>query len=513
MSDPNRPLKVFLCHAHSDKDTVKALYERLVSDGVDAWLDKEKLLPGQSWRNEIQKAVRGADVFIVCHSKEFNQAGFRQKEVKWALDTAMEKPEGEIFVIPARLEDCEVLDSLSEWHWVDLFADNGYEMLMRALRARSDSIGATLQAKRSWFPKVSTPIAKSGKKVEEVPAHEVKEEEPEQVKKQDAPVEHIAPKVTPKPKRQPFKLKTEYVVAIIGAAATIIAAIFGSPLIERMFAQAPEPAATATVQVQASLTEPLFPVASTETLQPTLTSTATFTAVPTAFSSGITDAKVVEMVLVPEGEFTMGSDDGSADEKPVHQVFLDTYYIDKYEVTNALYKACVDAGVCEEPSDTENYNNSQYAQHPVVYVNWNKANEYCEWRGARLPTEAEWEKAARGTDGRTYPWGEEIDSSFANYGGNVGDTTPVGSYESGVSSYGAYDMAGNAWEWVSSLYQGYPYSANDGREDLLDTSGSRVLRGGAWNSNANGVRSAARDSFDPSVTLNLIGFRCSRSLP
>ena len=280
-----------------------------------------------------------------------------------------------------------------------------------------------------------------------------------------------------------------------------------------MFAQAPEPAATATVQVQASLTEPLFPVASTETLQPTLTSTATFTAVPTAFSSGITDAKVVEMVLVPEGEFTMGSDDGSADEKPVHQVFLDTYYIDKYEVTNALYKACVDAGVCEEPSDTENYNNSQYAQHPVVYVNWNKANEYCEWRGARLPTEAEWEKAARGTDGRTYPWGEEIDSSFANYGGNVGDTTPVGSYESGVSSYGAYDMAGNVWEWVSSLYQGYPYSANDGREDLLDTSGSRVLRGGAWNSNANGVRSAARDSFDPSVTLNLIGFRCSRSLP
>jgi len=162
----------------------------------------------------------------------------------------------------------------------------------------------------------------------------------------------------------------------------------------------------------------------TQAVIPTDTPLPTEPPLPTALPSALTDAWGVEMVLVPDGEFTMGSDSGSSDEQPVHQVFLETYYIDKYEVTNTLYKACVDAGVCDPPAKTSDYNNSQYAQHPVVYVNWNMANEYCKWRGARLPTESEWEKAARGTDGRTYPWGEEINNSFANYSVVIGDTTP-----------------------------------------------------------------------------------------
>ena len=151
-----RPLKVFLCHAHADRDSVRGLYARLTKDGVDAWLDKEKLLPGQDWELEIRKAVREADVVVVCLSKQFNQAGFRQKEVRLALDTAMEKPEGEIFIIPARLEECDNLESLRKWHWVDLFEDDGYEMLMRTLRTRADRIGVTLQSeiKQAFrFPK------------------------------------------------------------------------------------------------------------------------------------------------------------------------------------------------------------------------------------------------------------------------------------------------------------------------------------------------------------------------
>jgi len=160
MTTEKRPLKVFLCHAHADRDSVRALYTRLTKDGVDAWLDKEKLLPGQDWELEIRKAVREADVVVVCLSKQFNQAGFRQKEVRLALDTAMEKPEGEIFIIPARLEECDNLESLRKWHWVDLFEVNGYEMLMRALRARADKIGATLQLKRSKTN--STPEKKTG---------------------------------------------------------------------------------------------------------------------------------------------------------------------------------------------------------------------------------------------------------------------------------------------------------------------------------------------------------------
>src|SRR5512147_378118 len=126
-----RPLKVFLCHAHADRDPVRALYTRLTNDGVDAWFDKAKLLPGQDWELEIRKAVREADVVVVCLSKQFNQAGFRQKEVRLALDTAMEKPEGEIFIIPARLEECDNLESLQRWHWVDLFESDGFQRLIR----------------------------------------------------------------------------------------------------------------------------------------------------------------------------------------------------------------------------------------------------------------------------------------------------------------------------------------------------------------------------------------------
>ena len=144
MTQPKRPLKVFLCHAHADRDAVRALYTRLTNDGVDAWLDKEKLLGGQNWKMEIRTAVEEADVVIVCHSKEFNKEGFRQREVKWALDVAMEKPEGEIFIIPVRLEECEVIKSLREWHWVDLFEKDGYDILAKALKLRSEQVGAEI---------------------------------------------------------------------------------------------------------------------------------------------------------------------------------------------------------------------------------------------------------------------------------------------------------------------------------------------------------------------------------
>ena len=156
MTQPKRPLKVFLCHAHADREAVRTLYTRLTNDGVDAWLDKEKLLPGQDWELEIKKAVRAADVVVVCLSKQFNQRGFRQKEVRLALDTAMEMPEGEIFIIPARLEECDNLESLRKWHWVDLFEDDGYEILMRALRVQAEKIGVLLQSKRLQIDSIAT---------------------------------------------------------------------------------------------------------------------------------------------------------------------------------------------------------------------------------------------------------------------------------------------------------------------------------------------------------------------
>lgn len=138
-----RPLKVFLCHAHADRDAVRALYTRLTDDGVDAWLDKEKLLPGQDWELEIRKAVREADVVVVCLSKQFNQAGFRQKEVRLALDTAMEKPKGEIYIIPTRLDECDNLEDLRHLHYVDLFDEDGYKKLKQSLGLRAEQVRAS----------------------------------------------------------------------------------------------------------------------------------------------------------------------------------------------------------------------------------------------------------------------------------------------------------------------------------------------------------------------------------
>lgn len=235
----------------------------------------------------------------------------------------------------------------------------------------------------------------------------------------------------------------------------------------------------------------------------------------------ISEKDGMAMVYVPAGEFTMGSENGN--ERPVHKVNLDSFWIDKTEITNAMYAKCTTDGDCEPPSSLRShirdsyYGNSNYDNYPVIYVDWNQAATYCKWAGRELPTEAEWEKAARGTDGRTYPWGESISCLVANYwswsGSCVGDTSEVGSYPDGASIYGTMDMAGNVWEWVSSLYQPYPYDENDGREDL-SASGSRALRGGAWYFNFGySVHSALRYSSVPWRSLSYVGFRCALSRP
>jgi formylglycine-generating enzyme required for sulfatase activity len=216
------------------------------------------------------------------------------------------------------------------------------------------------------------------------------------------------------------------------------------------------------------------------------------------------------LVYVPAGEFTMGSDSQS-DEQPIHKVTLDAFWIDKTEVTNAMYAKCMDAGRCKLPSDTTHYDDSNYANHPVVYVSWDQAIEYCAWAGRRLPTEAEWETAARGENASVYPWGNETpNNGLLNYNSAVGDTTEVGTYPDGASAYGALDMAGNVWEWVSSLYQSYPYDAKDGREDL-SSSDARVLRGGSLYDLDYLVRSAYHGRVDPGNASYNLGFRCAMS--
>ncbi len=227
------------------------------------------------------------------------------------------------------------------------------------------------------------------------------------------------------------------------------------------------------------------------------------------------------LLYVPEGDFTMGSDSGYSDEKPVHTVYLDAFWIDQTEVTNGQYAECVSNGGCTPPSqgnsytNTSYYGNAQFDDYPVIYVDWNQAQAYCEWAGRRLPTEAEWERAARGTDGRTYPWGEnEPSTNLLNFNMNVGDTTEAGIYPDGQSYYGAYDMAGNVWEWVNDWYDGSYYQNSSASNPLGPSTGDfRVLRGGSWVNVGNNVRSSYRysdriwsDSSNPDLN---IGFRCA----
>ena len=250
----------------------------------------------------------------------------------------------------------------------------------------------------------------------------------------------------------------------------------------------------------------------------------------------IEKTRLDNMVIIPAGNFQMGSNNSTDDEKPVHSVYVDEFYMDQYEVTNAQFKAFVDANPQWQKGNIPgNYHNGDYLNrwtgnsypsgkenHPVVYVSWYAAMAYARWADKRLPTEAEWEKAARGrSTGQKYPWGNTIDSSQANYDRNVSGPVPVGKY--GANEYGLYDMAGNVWEWCLDAYDLGFYARSPRRNPLAggltlreviatyqNVKGSRVLRGGSWNSGASNLRVAGRYGLAPSITSVSFGFRCAR---
>jgi formylglycine-generating enzyme required for sulfatase activity len=212
----------------------------------------------------------------------------------------------------------------------------------------------------------------------------------------------------------------------------------------------------------------------------------------------------VEMVLVPAGCFMMGSERGDNDEKPVHeQCFEEPFWIDLTEVTQADFEHL--------GGQKENNNSFDGANRPVERITWFEARDFCQLRGMRLPTEREWEYAARGPDNLVYPWGNEWNENNAIWSGNSdGETVEVGSISNGASWVGALDMSGNVWEWTSSLFEDYPYE--DDHEDASDTNDSRALRSGSWYDNgAQLLRATNRYGASPDNWINYLGFRCARS--
>ncbi|MBI5748543.1 MAG: SUMF1/EgtB/PvdO family nonheme iron enzyme [Nitrospinae bacterium] len=203
-----------------------------------------------------------------------------------------------------------------------------------------------------------------------------------------------------------------------------------------------------------------------------------------------------DMSMIPKGEFIMGNNTGDSNENPERKVYLNDFFMDKYEVTNEAYLRFVKQAKHGEPKEWQVYGYMEDKKnHPVVFVSFDDALGYCNWLGKRLPTEEEWEKAARGTGGYIYPWGNEFELGKANtsLSGIVG-TTEVGMYEGGRSPYGLYDMAGNIWEWTSSTY--------------IDK--EKAVKGGSWGLSHKLARTFTRIGYEPGTKTNNIGFRCAK---
>jgi formylglycine-generating enzyme required for sulfatase activity len=453
MADAPKHLRVFLCHSSHDKPVVNEVYKLLSAEGwIDPWLDQKKLLPGMDWNMEIEKAVESSHIVLVfLTNNSVNKEGYIQRELKQVLNVALDMAEGTIFVIPLRLEECQLPRSLRSWQWLDYFPaesrPEAYERLLTSLKIRADKL------------EIST----------------------------DSPKIAKTPEVTPEPRKTPVSVAT-----------------MPSPVAE------PDP--DLDLYVPAEYTGATF------TPPPAKVKTWTF--------GGI------EFVKVPHGEFLMGSKVDSIlaedAEKPQHKLNIPyDFLIGWFPVTNKQFSEFASATKFKDKWGVDDW--QAKLNHPVVSLILHSAITYCDWLNQnfgkslpnglvfRLPTEAEWEKAARGADGREFPWGGEFNPANCNsQEGGRGGTTPVGAFSpQGDSPFGVCDMSGNVWEWTASLWGQdistpefkYPYNPRDGRENLKAGDDLyRVLRGGSFGDRARLVRAAFRTVGLPDGWFD-VGFR------
>ncbi|MGI9493028.1 MAG: SUMF1/EgtB/PvdO family nonheme iron enzyme [Geminicoccaceae bacterium] len=510
---------VFLGHASEDKPQVRALYQQLKAKGFSPWLDVVDLMPGQLWRVEIPKAIKSAAVFLACLSKaSVAKRSYVQKEFRHALSVFAELPPGSIYLIPVRLDDCEVPDlsipelelKLADVHWVDLFEEDGFERLVQAIKHALGEVPADQSEEASTK-------APTG---EDQPVAAAVTPEPSETKTADQP---RASKSTPpephlsNPSSDRSKTSTTptagqgrnptVTAAWIGAAAVIVAGIFTSPWLMDLLKTSDEPTS-------------IEPAAAPEDSVSPATSQTENRRQPFESFRDCEQVLCPEMVMLPAGTFLMGSPKTEKgrydDEGPQHEVTISrAFAIGKVEVTFEAYDRFAEATGRKKPGDR----GWGRGKRPVINVSWDDADAYCTWLGDgyRLPTEAEWEYAARAGTTTRYSFGDQITTDQVNFSGRdqLGgpirgefrkQTIPAGSLM--ANTWGLFDMHGSVWEWVSDRYGDYSAAAVTDPRGTPDGV-AHVMRSGSWSNNARRVRSANRGKNKPDIRFNNVGFRCA----
>ncbi len=448
--------RIFISYSRADSLFVNELVPLLgkAFPDQDIWYD-EHIGGGEDWWQRILVEIDRCDLFMYLLSNDSIGSEYCQSEFREAL--RLRKLCLPVIVRPKTNVDNapdDLRGEIRRREWIDMAG--GFKDA-RANAALYASISVLLGQIPSQPPAPLTP----------------------------APVSQPAVAHRPAQSQGPVR-RGPLVVALFGVAAVVIVALIGVifPLLNGM-------QVTPTVA-------PTAGAASQPTAIATVTANQQWTPQTQRFDG-------VDMVLVPPGCFLIGSENGNNDEQPVTKICFDKpFWIDKYAVTNAQFRRL--NGKAERDSEWTGDN------RPRESVTWFEARDFCSLRGARLPTEAEWEYTARGPDSLEYPWGNSWDANNAVFSGNSGgETADVGSKPGGVSWVGALDMSGNVWQWISTIYQPYPYSKDDRRERDSDTTSARVLRGGAWDYSEGLLRAALRDRSYPSRTYSAYGIRCARS--
>ena len=514
----NRPLRILLCHSSRDNSIARELYHQLDSEGwMDVWFIEARLLPSQNWGPEIIKGVESADVVIALLSKSsYMKEETDYPNLDFVFDALQDSDNKQVFVIPLLLGDDDLPVRLKAWQSIDYFPKNRrkliYQKMLLSLRDYAQRLGLSLD-KRLPHP---------------------------------APEKSMqwTPWLWKKLDGEDFEVETESkppVSDVTRSRQRLRMKLFSG--VNNLFVWAAAIGTLLVISVCGLTINYLVRGGDTNSFTvPIISRALTFVPLPTP-TLGVGSVRIspvdgMRMVYVPAGEFIMGNNDGADDEKPARSVDLDAFWIDQFEVTNEMYKMCVDAGRCIPPDygiareqisgeliplvkpKIIFYADTEFGNYPVSNVTWDDAAAYCTWAERRLPTEAEWEKAARGVDGRTYPWGENLDCSKANVYAFPADKTcayaptRVGSYENGVSPFGVYDMAGNVTEFVSDFYD-YVERSEAVAPIGIFSRDSRVLKGGSWLAPGYVARSANRERWDiifGNFDYPLAnGFRCATS--